>query len=74
MENRLQVQQIASHVGYTNARTFYRVFAEQVGLTANNYRMMIQTFGDCEATTTVKTELDCLIEQLEDGRGQSVHG
>ena len=74
VENRLQVQQIASHVGYTNARTFYRVFAEQVGLTANNYRMMIQTFGDCEATTTVKTELDCLIEQLEDGRGQSVHG
>ena len=43
-DSTLMVNDIALSIGYTNVRTFYRAFNEQVGMSATNYRKIVLAF------------------------------
>ena len=43
-DSTFMVNDIALSVGYTNVRTFYRAFNEQVGMSATNYRKIVLAF------------------------------
>lgn len=51
-DNTLMVNDIALSIGYTNVRTFYRAFNEQVGMSATNYRKIVLAFKTDSASKT----------------------